>query len=152
MKQFKAHYQDDRHDLDILIAGQGGGDDLNILSFSNGGIAFSGTCFDAFELDDPAQYEEAPTQFNLLKWDGAAPGSPARYVCDLQRYTMDMELPVCVCDCADTPIPGVCLRLSFQLVPHSPARPQSIIAQDSRRVYRDDTLSAPGLSWTSAAV
>lgn len=138
MKQFKAHYQDDRHDLDLLITSRGGGKELNTLSFSIHGFAFSGTCFDAFELDDLSQYEETRAQFHLLKWN--APHNPDRCFCDLQRYKMDVELPICVCGPTGSPIPGACLRLSFQLLPHSPAKTQSIITYNRQRVFRDDVL------------
>lgn len=107
MQRWKAHYKDMSHDTDIEIINTEGEIDTNPLSFTLDGIAFCGTGPNDFYLADEAQYGTASGRFTLLKWVEEH---------RLQRYEMEVEIPIPVFRKADRCLMTGTLFLSFQLV------------------------------------
>lgn len=68
------------------------------FSFSLDGVTFEGCSIGAFHLADEAQYDQAQTKFCILKWGGYIQRfhitAPHSY--DLQRYALEVEIPVLV--------------------------------------------------------
>ncbi len=89
MKYLKAHFTDELHDEDIVIANTEGsaGDPL---SFELDGIKFAGSSFCDFELADGEQYDEAVNKFCILKYNGY----DSKYYYGLQRYGLRVEIPI----------------------------------------------------------
>ncbi|MCI8508488.1 MAG: hypothetical protein HFJ06_08020 [Lachnospiraceae bacterium] len=139
---WKAHYKDKLHDEDIEIVNSQNGYAKSSLSFTLDGITFSGTDIGDFELNDESQYDEAKEKFCLLKWGGNYKDlniiTPYKY--DLQRYSMDVYIPIKVVRKNDGCEVGGMLYITFRYVEHDIQKGQAIILCDNDRVYRDDEV------------
>ena len=139
MKYWKAHYKDEFHDEDILIANEEA-DKFDNLTFTIDGITFWGGDISSFELKEPSQVEMARQRFSLLKWGGTMSEinhtSPYGYT--LQRYALNMQIPIQVFRTADgSGIEGV-LHVGYRYVPHNMEKVQIRFYCDDRRVWPDD--------------
>lgn len=110
---FKAHFKDEKHDTDIDIVNSESGFDS--LSFEIDGVKFSGNPFD-FELAEPEKYDVDTLPFGILKTGGntRSDGSKSSYYYFLQRYELEMTIPVKVvrrCDDKDT---GAYFRIKYE--------------------------------------
>ena len=102
MRYWKAHYKDESHDEDILITNEEA-DKIRNLTFPIDGITFWGGDISSFELKDRDQAERAQERFSLLKWGGTMSeiNHTSPYVYTLQRYALDMQIPIQVFRTAD---------------------------------------------------
>lgn len=142
MRIWKAHYKDKLHDEDIEIVNNQNGYIKNSLSFTLDGITFSGTDIGNFELNDEKQYDEAKEKFCLLKWGGDYKdlNMLVPYTYDLQRYSMDVYIPIKIVRKNDgCEVEGM-LHIDFRYVEHDIQKGQSIILCDNNRVYGDDEI------------
>ena len=131
MQIWKAHYKDEFHDTDIEILNDG-----DEISFTLDGFRFSSsTNISEFEYINKEKSSEVENRFNIIKMHGKY----ATYYA-LQRYALDVEIPVKVIRKTDTAeITGV-INISFQFVEHDINKPQVIFMNDGKRVYYDDTI------------
>ena len=139
---WKAHYKDKLHDEDIEIINTQEDYRRNPLSFTLDGITFSGTSIGDFELHDESQYDVAKENFCLLKWGGNYRDLNilTPYTYDLQRYSMDVYIPIKVVRKNDgCEVQGM-LHIAFQYAEHDIQKRQAIILCDNARVYRDDEV------------
>ena len=139
MKYWKAHYKDEFHDEDILIANEEA-DKFDNLTFTIDGITFLGGDISSFDLKDSEQVGMAQQRFSLLKWGGTMSEinhtSPYGYT--LQRYALNMQIPIQVFRTADgSGIEGV-LHVGYRYVPHNMEKVQIRFYCDDRRVWPDD--------------
>lgn len=142
MQRWKAHYKDSLHDINIEIVNAAEDDTEEPLSFTVDEVTFQGSSLGDFHLAKEAQYDEARKRFCLLKWGGHNTKfhitTPYSY--DLQRYELEVEIPIQVirkqddCECSGT------LHIAFQYVEHDGKQLQSQILCDNVRVYHDDAI------------
>lgn len=142
MQYWKAHYKDASHDVDIKIENTEEDYSTNPLSFTLDGVKFQGTSLGDFQLADDAQYDYAKDRFWILKWGGMKNGfkhiSPYYY--ELQRYTLDVEIPIKIVQkWDDCEISGM-LHIAFEYVEHDRKKNQCRILCDDVQVYRDDAI------------
>lgn len=139
MTQWNAHYRDETHDLDIVIENEEA-DKFDNLSFTIDGITFIGGDISSFVLKDPTQYALAKDRFRLLKSGGKMTwiDHVFPYVYDLQRYALDIEIPVQVERTCDGSLTQGILHVGYRYVPHDMERFQSRFYCDDHRVWRDD--------------
>lgn len=132
MQIWKAHYKDEFHDTDIEIFNDG-----DEISFTLDGFRFSSsTSISEFEYINTEKSSEVENRFNIIKTND----SEYNTYYELQRYALDVEIPVKVIRKTDTAeITGV-INISFQLVEADTNKPQGIIMYDGKRVYYDDTI------------
>ena len=139
MRQWKAHYRDEFHDEDIVILNEES-DKFDNLSFTIDGVTDQGGDISSFELKDTTQAEQALSRFSLLKWGGhmAQIGHTSPYVYCLQRYSLNMQIPIRVMRTADgTETEGI-LHLGYRMVPHDMTKTQVRVYCDDQRVWWDD--------------
>ena len=139
MRHWKAHYRDELHDEDIVIVNEEA-DKYDNLTFTIDGVAFQGGSISDFTLKDPAQLEQAQSRFRLLKWGGhmAEINHTSPYTYDLQRYALDVQIPIRVIRTADGSETEGILHVGCRYVPHDIAKTQCRIYCDDQRVWRDD--------------
>lgn len=139
MKYWKAHYKDEFHDEDILIANEEA-DKFDNLTFTIDGITFLGGDISSFDLKDSEQVGMAQQRFSLLKWGGTMSEinhtSPYGYT--LQRYALNMQIPIQVLRTADGSGAEGVLHVGYRYVPHDMEKVQSRFYCDDRRVLPDD--------------
>lgn len=96
----RAHYRDRLHDcwVEIQNSRPDGDSGAYELRFELDGIWFTGANLCDFELADERQAEKAAGRFQLMKWGGYAGygGEILPYTYELQRYAMEMEIPLLV--------------------------------------------------------
>lgn len=94
----RAHYRDRLHDcwVEIQNSRPDGDSGAYELRFELDGIWFTGANLCDFELADERQAEKAAGRFQLMKWGGYAGygGEILPYTYELQRYAMEMEIPL----------------------------------------------------------
>lgn len=139
MRQWHAHYKDELHDEDIIIVNEEADKNDN-LTFTIDGITFQGGSIDYFELKDPAQAEQAQERFRLLKWGGHMTqiGHTSPYTYNLQRYALEVRIPIQVRRTADGSETEGILHVSFRYVPHDMTKLQIRTYCDDQRVWWDD--------------
>lgn len=144
MKYWKAHYKDALHDMDIEIVNAEGEWITKPLSFTLDNITFCGSCFNDFLLKDEAQYSEASRKFSLLKLGGSRDpnlSAASRYWYDLQRYELEVEIPVSVFRKRDGHVVKGVLFLSFRFVEFDASKFHQVNWWcDDVRVYPDDMI------------
>ena len=135
MKYWKAHYKDEFHDEDILIANEEA-DKFDNLTFTIDGITFWGGNISSFDLKDRDQAERARQRFHLLKWGGTMSeiNHTSPYVYTLQRYALNMQIPIQVLRSADGSGGEGVLHVGYRYVPHDMETVQSRFYCDDRRV------------------
>ncbi|MCM1497987.1 MAG: DUF6304 family protein [Clostridium sp.] len=134
---WKAHYKDKFHDEDIEIINTQEERVTSPLSFTVDGITFSGGSIGDFELQDTRQYDLAEGKFCLLKRGGNHKDLHVitPYYYDLQRYTMEIYIPIAVVRKKDgCKVEGM-IDIAFQLVEQ---RRRAAVYCDDIRVYQDD--------------
>lgn len=89
MQRWKAHFKDQKHDVDIDIINSENGFGNDPLSFTINGTAFCGEGFDDFHLTYPENYDFGSQEFQLLQWGTMERG----YQYDLQRFSLDITIP-----------------------------------------------------------
>lgn len=139
MTHWKAHYRDDFHDEDIVIVNEEA-DKFDNLTFTIDGITFQGGDISNFELKDPAQAEQAQNRFRPLKWGGHMTeiNHTSPYTYSLQRYALDVQIPLRVRRTADgSDIEGI-LHVGYRYVPHDMTKTQVRTYCDDQRVWSDD--------------
>lgn len=139
MTQWSAHYRDETHDLDIVITNEEA-DKFDNLTFTIDGITFIGGDLSAFELKDSPQYEAAKERFHLRKLGGRMTGIDHvfPYVYGLQRYALDIQIPVWAeRTCDSSPVLGI-LHVGYRYGPHDMEQVQSRFYCDDQRVWMDD--------------
>lgn len=142
MQRWQAHYKDALHDVDIEIMNTAEEDKGEPLSFTLDGVTFRGSSIGDFYLADEAQYAQAQEKFCILKWGGYIKrfNITTPYSYDLQRYTLEVEIPISVTRKQDgCEITGM-LRVVFGYVEHDKKQLQSQMFCDGIRVYRDDAI------------
>lgn len=142
MQHWKAHYKDALHDTDIEIINTEEDYKTEPLSFTLDNITFCGSSPNDFHLADGAQYDEAIRKFSLLKWGGHCSKyhitSPYYY--DLQRYELEIEIPIRVFRKRDQCLVTGILFLSFQYAKSDSPRPRCRAMCDDILVFRDDEI------------
>ena len=139
MRYWKAHYRDEFHDEDILIANEEA-DKIHNLTFTIDGITFWGGDISNFELKEPSQVGEAMARFSLLKWGGTMSeiNHTSPYVYTLQRYALNIQIPIQVVRIADgSEVEGI-LHVGYRDVPHDMEKVQIRFYCDDQRVWPDD--------------
>ena len=139
MRYWKAHYRDESHDEDILIANEEA-DKYDNLTFTIDGVTFRGGDISSFELKEPSQVEDAMARFWLIKWGGTMSmfNHTTPYVYALQRYALNIQIPIRVVRTADgSGVEGV-LHVGYRYVPHDMEKAQSRFYCDDKRVWPDD--------------
>lgn len=141
MRQWKAHYRDEFHDEDIVIWNEEA-DKYDNLTFTIDGITFQGSDISSFELKDPAQLEQARGRFRLLKWGGhmAQINHTSPYVYSLQRYALDVQIPVCVIRTGDGSEADGILHVGCRYVSHDMEKLQIRVYCDDQQVWWDDQI------------
>ena len=142
MQIWKAHYKDLLHDTVIDIVNTEDDSRTDTLSFTLDGVKFQGRTLGGFELSDHAQYEEAKNKFCILKSGSYRVRNTevSYYLYELQRYALDIEIPMKVVRKLDNcEIQGK-IHLAFEYVEHDLNKNQSKIFCDGVRVYFDDEI------------
>lgn len=139
MQIWKAHYKDEFHDTDIEILNDG-----SEILFTLDGFRFCATDISDFEYESTEQSDEIEDKFHVIKWHGDMLYTSGKripmYFYSLQRYALDVEIPVHVVRKSDTVEFTATLYISFQLVEHDINKHQGIIMCDSKQSYYDDTI------------
>ncbi len=138
MKIWKAHFRDERHDTDIDIINTEGDYNSDPVSFTLDEVTFAGTSLADLQPVE-TDIERAQERFNICKAGGFdAPFGEVPYWYMLQRYSLDVDIPVMAvrrrdnCDVQGT------LHISYEFREHDPQQLQSIYKCDEERIYPDD--------------
>lgn len=95
MQILKANYKDSLHDTMIDILNTEEDSRTEPLSFILDGVKFQGRTLDDFYLADDIQYDAVKDKFCILKAGGYSVGNTKiPYWYELQRYALDIEIPV----------------------------------------------------------
>ena len=139
MRYWKAHYKDEFHDEDIIIVNEEA-DKHGNLSFTIDGITFQSGDIGNFKLKDLSQAEKAQEHFRLIKLGGAMSmvNMTFPYVYSLQRYALNIEIPIQVVRTADSSEVEGILHVGYRYVPHEWLKAQSRYYCDDHRVWVDD--------------
>ncbi len=139
MQIWKAHYKDLLHDTLIDIFNTEEDSRTEPLSFILDGVKFQGRGLDYFELADDTQYDEAKDKFCILKSGGYSIGNTkVPYWYELQRYTLDIEIPVQVVRKHDNcEIQGM-IHIFFEYKEPDIEKCQVRMYCDDVQVYHDD--------------
>ena len=138
MKIWKAHYKDKNHDAFIEIKNTEGDYNSDPLSFTLDGITFKGATIADFQISaDDA--EKASDRFCIMKAGGfSSGGSVVPYWYTLQRYSLDVEIPVTVVRRSDNIDLQGSIRVSFEYTEHDLSKTQCQYYCNDERVYHDD--------------
>ncbi len=139
MQYWKAHYKDDKHDADIIITNTEEDYKYYPLFFELDGIKFHGTSLGDFELADEMQYDEAKQKFNILKWGGmnSKINYESCYVYTLQRYRLDIDIPIIVVCKEDKKEINAQLHMEFEYVEGEKNKCRIRCVCDDAEVYWD---------------
>ena len=109
---YKAHFKDENHDLDIDIVNSESGYDS--LSFEIDGVRFIGNPFD-FELYEPEKNDVDALPFAILKDGGntRSDGTKSGYYYCLQRYELEITIPVKIVRRCDNMDMGAYIRIKY---------------------------------------
>ena len=142
MQFWKAHYKDALHDVDIQIKNTENDYKTNPLSFTLDDITFQGTSVGDFQLADETLYDNSKERFYILKAGGRDEKLKVTfpYWYDLQRYALDIEIPINVVRKKDNQELTGKLYIAFEYVEHDMEKGQCIFVCDNKRVYRDDEI------------
>lgn len=142
MQHWQAHYKDSLYDVDIEIINTAEDDKGEPLSFILDGVTFQGSSLGDFHLAKEVQYDQARKKFCILKWGGYYKrfNITTPYSYDLQRYSLEVEIPIQVIRKRDDCEISGTLHIAFQYVEHNRELLQSQIVCDGVRVYHDDAI------------
>lgn len=139
MKRWKAHYQDERHDLDIDIINTEDDYRKNPLSFQIGEFRFCGTSLGDFELENPQLYEKAREEFHILKWDHYSDKNIYYYA--LQRYYLETDIPIAILKKQDNRLIEGFVHISFAYKEHDLNQAGGApCSSDNKKHYPDDAV------------
>ena len=134
MQIWKAHYKDDCHDTIIDLINTEEEYKNDPLRFLLDGIKFQGTGLGDFRLADATQYGESKKKFCILKVGGyKSGGKEVPYWYQLQKYFLDVEIPVKAIRKLDNMELQAVIHISFGYYEHDNENNQA-------RMYCDDTL------------
>lgn len=141
MRTWNAHYRDEFHDEDIVIINEEA-DKYDNLTFTIDGITFQSGDISSFELKDPSQAEQARSRFHLVKWGGhmAEINHTSPYTYSLQRYSLDVQIPLRVIRTTDGSETEGILHIGYRLLPHDMETSQVRAYCDDQRVWWDDQV------------
>lgn len=140
MQIWKAHYKDRYHDIMVDIINTED-DSKEPLSFIIDGIKFAGRSLADFELADNSKYDEAKKKFCILKYGGYTSGGyEVPYYYELQRYALDIEIPVKAVNMHDESEVQAVLCVSFEYTEPDPEKSRVTLYCDDVRVYYDDMI------------
>ena len=117
MITYKAHYKDELHDLDIDITHDKG----KALTFTIDGVRFKSANFNDFELEEPEKYSMGDLPFRLFKEGGKVYHEKlgieldSGYFYTLQRYSLEVTIPVTVIRISDSRNMDAFIRLKVKL-------------------------------------
>ena len=136
MQVLKAHYKDEFHDTDIEILNDG-----SEMYFILDGFKFcSSTDISDFEYESEEQSDKIENKFNVIEFHGDMLYKSGKripmYFYILQRYALDVEIPVHVVRKSDTAEFTATLYISFYLVENNS---HGVIC-NSKKVYYDKTI------------
>jgi len=159
MQIWKAHFTDKLHNEDIDIINSEEEYINNPLSFLIDGVKFQGTGIGDFVLADEKQACIAKDKFSLFKLNGNynKNNSLVQYIYELQRYSLDVKIPVfVVCIKTQDTIQGI-LNIKFSYKKTLTSQQQSVYIYDGAQQYRDTadvsvfSLTADGKCFKSNA-
>ena len=140
MITYKAHYKDELHDLDIDITHEKG----KALTFTIDGVRFKGDNFDHFKLESPGKYSLDDLPFRLFKTGGKVNDEKPeietahKYTYTLQRYSLEVTIPVTVMRISDSRNMDAFIRLKVKLRERNENDRNNIIYRcDGVRVFPD---------------
>ena len=141
MITYKAHYKDEFHDLDIDISHDTG----RALTFTIDGVRFKGANFNDFELEEPEKYSMDDLPFRLFKEGGKIYHEKlgieldSEYFYTLQRYSLEVTIPVTVIRISDSRNMDAFIRLKVKLRERNENDRNNIIYHrcDGVRVFPD---------------
>lgn len=140
MITYKAHYKDELHDLDIDITHDKG----KALTFTIDGVRFKGANFNDFELEEPEKYSMDDLPFRLFKEGGKIYHEKlgievdSEYFYTLQRYSLEVTIPVTVIRISDSRNMDAFIRLKVKLRERNENDRNNIIYRcDGVRVFPD---------------
>ena len=156
MKIWKAHFRDEKHDVFTDIVNTEGDYRTDPLSLTIDGVTFAGTGLCDLHPAAGTDMAKACERFNILKQGGfEVADSDVPYWYTLQRYALDVSIPVTVVRrCDNCEVEGI-LQYSFEFTEHDPGNIQAICLCDGERVYPDDvnvldfTLYIDGTGYSS---
>lgn len=136
MQVLKAHYKDEFHDTDIEILNDG-----SEMYFILDGFKFcSSTDISDFEYESEEHSDKTENKFNVIEFHGDMIYKSGKripmYFYILQRYALDVEIPVHVVRKSDTAEFTATLYISFHLVENNS---HSVIC-NGKKVYYDKTI------------
>lgn len=98
MYQWKAHYSDETHDLDVLIENDFPNNMIqSSLTMVIDGIAFCGMSFDDWEVASKDDIKIASEKFAIKQWSSKA--DDCIYY-ELRNYRLEVEIPIQIIDIA----------------------------------------------------
>ena len=139
---YRVRYRDAGHDCqaDICVTkSHGYGYDLRLTL---GGYTFVGSNLCDFELEDPSKAEAAAREFCLMKWGGyvAYGDRTMPYAYALQRYSMEVEIPVEAERRENGERVAGMIRFAYRMEACDSSRARSRCYCDDREIYLDDTV------------
>ena len=142
MITYKAHYKDEKHDIDIDITNtEEKGDSL---FFEIDGVRFCGMALDEFELMSPEKYYIGALPFRLMKYGGDlrkdADGNEYRTSCYyiLQRFELEIKIPVTVVRLSDSRDMDAYISLKYRYREHTETDRNNCITEcDNERIFPD---------------
>ena len=139
MKIWKAHYKDKYHDTFVDIINTECDSTKNPLSFTLDKIKFIGRSLDDFQLADETKYDEAKEKFCIFKAGGFNVGDTLiPYWYELQRYILDIEIPVKAFRKRDNCEVQGKICISYEYAEHEAGKSGVKSYCDDKLVYHDD--------------
>lgn len=134
LKCWIAHFKDARHDVDIeILDTEDPSRTERPLRFAVDGIRFCASDISCIYLAEEAQYPEAAEKFCILKY-----GKKASYRYELQRYELEVEMPVCLVRKADNSEVWGALCLAYNYVERGNEKVRIIYRCDDAEVSHDE--------------
>lgn len=104
MHKWKAHYSDNKHDLDLLIENDFPNNNIfSSLTMVIDDIAFCGMSFDDWEVYSDDDIKIASERFSIMQWSSKESDS-IHYA--LRNYRLEVEIPIPIIDIAQ----GKCIQ------------------------------------------
>lgn len=140
MKIWKAHYKDKFHDVDTDIINTET-DHNEPLSLVIDGIEFSGVSIGDLELKDANKYDEIKDKFCILRSGGySVYGIDVSYCYELQRYSLDVDIPVTIVRrCDDSETEGI-IHIYFEYKEQDKSKHRAKMYCGNELVYHDDAV------------
>ena len=136
MKQWKARFNDEQHDVVTRIENNFSKEKiLDSLRMEIDGLSFVGMEFDDFELEHEHDFESVSKKFKILKW-GKAPN----YTYWLQRYSLTIEIPVQVIEIKNNLTSKATISFSYSLVEDTKRNSGCRFMLDDERVFPDKVI------------